>query len=93
MAQAHVDPEVLRSFAQKLRSYAELIESTLQSTNGRLGHLSESWKDQEYETFKLHFDRTKMLLKKFTEETRKVTPLLERDAAAAEEYQRLKANL
>jgi uncharacterized protein YukE len=92
MSQAYVDPERLRDFAQKLKSFTDLVENSTQALNGRMGHLGESWRDQEYENFKQQFERTKLLLRKFTEEANRTVPLLERDAQAAEEYQRLKGN-
>lgn len=92
MAQAYVDPERLRDFAHRLKSFADLVENNAQSLNGRMGHLGESWRDQEYENFKQHFERTRLLLRKFTEEANRTAPLLERDAQAAEEYQQLKGN-
>jgi len=53
-----------------------------------MGRLRETWKDQEYETFARQFVSTQELLKRLVQEIRKTAPLLERDAAAIEEYLR-----
>jgi len=88
MAQAHVDPEKLRSFALQLKHFAAAVENGVGGLRNGMGRLRETWKDQEYETFARQFVSTQELLKRLVQEIRKTAPLLERDAAAIEEYLR-----
>jgi len=88
MAQAYVDPEKLRDFANQLKSFAGNIEHIMDLLKGAMGRLGESWRDQEYMKFAQQYMAAQQLLSRFVEETRKTAPLLERDAQAIEEYQR-----
>jgi hypothetical protein len=93
MSQAYVDPEELRAFAGKLKSFAEFVDGQANSITTDLGRLGETWRDQEYEDFVKYFNRTKQLLRKFTDEAKRAVPLLERDANLAEEFLRLKPGM
>lgn len=93
MSQVYVDPEELRAFASKLKSFAEFVDGQANSITTDLGRLGETWRDQEYEDFVKYFNRTKQLLRKFTDEAKRTVPLLERDANLAEEFLRLKPEM
>ena len=93
MTQIYTDPEKLRQFSADLKRFAEITHSHMEATKGRLGRLGDTWRDHEYEKFVQVFAGAQKLLRKFVEETNRIAPLLERDAEALEEYQRLKPNL
>jgi uncharacterized protein YukE len=80
MAQAHADPERIRSFANKLWVFAQSTDTRADELMQQLGRLHESWKDAEYEKFHNHFQRTRRVLETFTEEVKKVVPSLKSDA-------------
>jgi uncharacterized protein YukE len=90
MSEIYSDPEKLRDFAQKLKSFADLVEGTMGDLNSRLGRLGDTWRDQEYDYFVNKFATIKKRLNRFVTETRNTAPLLERDAAALEEYRRVR---
>jgi hypothetical protein len=93
MSQVYVDPQQLRAFASKLKSFAEFVDGQANSITTDLGRLGETWRDQEYDDFIEYFNRAKQMLRKFTEETNRTVPLLERDADLAEEYLQLKSGI
>lgn len=93
MPQIYTDPEKLRQFSGDLERFAEIAHSHMEATKGRLGRLGDTWRDQEYEKFSHVFADAQKLLRKFVEETRRIAPLLQRDAEALEEYQKFKPNL
>lgn len=88
LTQIYVDPEKLRSFARELKSFTEACDNYANALNSKINRLGTTWRDQEYQNFVSHFLPTKELLKKFVEESRRIEPLLEKDAAAIEEYLR-----
>lgn len=86
MAQIHVDPEKLRHFAGELKRTTEVISNYFNVLSNDLSRLGSSWQDQEYERFKRDFAPSRQILQRFALETEKIVPLLERDAAAIEDY-------
>jgi uncharacterized protein YukE len=83
--QIHTDPERMRRFAGDLKKFADTVSSEMAGIRGRLGRLGDTWQDQQYEAFVGIFEKAESVLKNFVEETRRAAPLIERDAAAAEE--------
>jgi uncharacterized protein YukE len=90
MPQVYVDPHKLRGFARELSEFARLVDDQMNGLRGHLGRLGETWRDQEFEAFTHQFSSAQHHLKKFSEETRRTAPLLERDATEAEEYLKFK---
>lgn len=88
MPQVYVDPEKLRGFARQLKSFAKDVSNNVNRLGSQMGRLREGWRDQEYEKFARQFASAQKLLKRFVEETKKIVPLLEKDASVIEEYQR-----
>jgi len=86
MAQVHVDPERLRRFAGELGRFTEVITNYFDVLSNELHRLGSSWQDQEYEKFRDSFAPSRQMLQKFANESKKIVPLLERDATAIEEY-------
>ncbi|MCL0040896.1 WXG100 family type VII secretion target [Thermodesulfovibrionales bacterium] len=86
MAQVHVDPEKLRRFAGELRQFTEVINNYFNLLSNEMNRLGSSWQDQEYEKFKRGFAPSRQMLQKFADESKKIVPLLEKDATDIEEY-------
>lgn len=85
MAQIHTDPDKMRQFAGELKKFADTVNNEMSSMRGRLGRLGETWQDNQYEAFVDIFSKAEKTLKDFINETQSTVPLLERDAAAAED--------
>ncbi len=89
MAQIHTDPERMRRFAGDLKKFAETVGHEMSGIRGKLGRLGDTWQDQQYEAFVDIFAKAEGMLKEFVEEARRSAPLIERDAHAIEEAQRV----
>jgi uncharacterized protein YukE len=89
MAQIHTDPERMRRFAGDLKKFADSVSNEMSGIRGKLARLGDTWQDQQYETFADIFAKAEGMLKEFVEEARRSAPLIERDAAAIEEAQRV----
>jgi uncharacterized protein YukE len=91
-SQIHNDPERLRAFALTLNQFASTSDELLDRLKSAVGHLGQTWRDQEFETFVQQFAAAQVRLKSFVEETRNVTPTLENDARKLDDYLRLGMN-
>lgn len=89
MAQIHTDPEKMRQFAGNLKRFADTVNNEMSNMKGKLGRLGETWQDQQYEGFVNIFLKAEKMLKDFVHETQRAAPLIERDAAAIEDAQRV----
>ena len=86
MAQAIVDPNELRRFAQTLKQFnAELAERTT-ALAGQLNALSTSWRDQENKKFTEEFEQHMKVVSRFIEANNQHIPYLLRKAEHIEEY-------
>ena len=86
MSQINVDPEKLRNFANELKKFTEVINNYFEVIPNEMNRLGSTWQDQEFEKFKRDFIPLVQKLKKFTQESKKIIPSLERDATTIEEY-------
>ena len=86
MAQAIMDPEKVRRFADELQRFNTDLENRLALLHARFAALGDTWQDQEHEKFAEEFITTMKVLKKFTEVSEKHTPFLLRKAQRIEEY-------
>jgi len=86
MAQAVMDPEKVRRFAEELHRFNSDLENRLISLQARFGALGDTWQDQEHEKFSEEFKLAMKALKKFIELSRQHTPYLLRKAQRIEEY-------
>jgi uncharacterized protein YukE len=86
MAQAIMDPEQVRRFAEELRRFNQDLQSSMASLQARFAALSETWQDQEHTKFAEQFKETLKALKKFVEVSNQHTPYLLRKAQRIEEY-------
>ena len=86
MAQAVMDPEQVRRFADELKRFSGELEDKLVSLHARFAALGDTWQDQEHAKFAQEFQQTIKALKKFVEISNQHTPYLLRKAQRIEEY-------
>jgi hypothetical protein len=86
MAQAIMDPEEVRRFAQELKRFNDDVQGKAASLQARFSALGSTWQDQEQLKFAEDFTTTMKVLKKFVEVSEKQTPFLLRKAQRIEEY-------
>jgi uncharacterized protein YukE len=86
MAQAMMDPEEVRRFAQELKRFNEDIQSRTAALQARFAALGATWQDQEQEKFAEEFLGTMKVLRKFVETSERYAPYLLRKAQRIEEY-------
>jgi uncharacterized protein YukE len=86
MAQAVMDPEQVRRFAEELKRFNSDVQDKLVSLQARFAALADTWQDQEHSKFAQEFQQTIKALKKFVEVSNQHTPYLLRKAQRIEEY-------
>jgi uncharacterized protein YukE len=86
MAQAIMDPEKVRRFAEELQRFNSDLENRVTMLTARFAALGDTWQDQEHEKFSEEFKTAMKALKKFVEASRNHTPYLLRKAQRIEEY-------
>lgn len=86
MAQAIMDPEQVRRFADELKRFNTDLQDKLASLQARFAALGDTWQDQEHVKFAEEFKQTMKALKKFIEVSNQQTPFLLRKAQRIEEY-------
>jgi len=86
----YVESDALRSFAAQLKKFSETIGESKGRTQGQLGRLGESWKDEGFTEFQEVFTRTYATLDRFVAEAENVVPKLILDADAIDEYTRFR---
>jgi uncharacterized protein YukE len=86
MAQAIMDPESVRRFAEELKRFNTNLQDRMASLQARFAALGDTWSDQEHEKFAEEFRQTMKALKKFVEVSNQQTPYLLRKAQRIEEY-------
>ena len=86
MAQAIMDPEKVRRFAEELQRFNTDIENRLVLLHARFTGLGETWQDQEHEKFADEFKQAMKALKRFIDLSKEHTPYLLRKAQRIEEY-------
>ena len=88
MAQAVVDPEELRQFAQSLKRFNSQLRERAAALANQLGALNATWRDQEHRKFSEQFDANMKVLLRFTETSDEYVPYLLRKAEHIEDYLR-----
>jgi uncharacterized protein YukE len=86
MAQAIIDPEQVRRFAEELNRFNSELQGRMSALTARFKSLGDSWQDQEYEKFSEEFLQTMKSLRKFAETSHRFSPYLMRKAQRIEEY-------
>jgi WXG100 family type VII secretion target len=86
MAQAIMDPEQVRRFAEELKRFNSDVQDKVGSLQARFAALGDTWQDQEHAKFAEEFKQTMKALKKFVEVSNQHAPYLLRKAQRVEEY-------
>ena len=86
MAQAMMDPEQVRRFAEELKRFNVDLQNRMASLQARFAALGDTWQDQEHSKFSDEFKQTLKALKKFVETSNQHAPYLLRKAQRIEEY-------
>ena len=86
MAQAVMDPEQVRRFAEELKRFNSDLKDKIGSLQARFSALGDTWQDEEHAKFAEEFRQTIKALKKFVETSDQHTPFLLRKAQRIEEY-------
>lgn len=86
MAQAIMDPEQVRRFAEELKRFNTDLQDKIMSLQTRFTALGDTWQDQEHAKFAEEFKQMMKALKKFVEVSNQHTPYLLRKAQRIEEY-------
>jgi len=86
MAQAIMDPEQVRRFAEDLKRFNSDLQDKMVSLQARFAALSDTWQDQEHVKFAEEFKQTLKALKKFVDISNQHTPYLLRKAQRIDEY-------
>jgi uncharacterized protein YukE len=87
---AHVDPHKLEQFAQSLAGHIRWYQDAMARSESWLNHLGRTWRDQEFEEFKLEFDRARYAVLAFVSEAENTRKIIQGDADRAREYQRIR---
>jgi WXG100 family type VII secretion target len=86
MAQAVMDPEQVRRFADELKRFNADLQDKVASLQARFAALGDTWQDQEQAKFAEEFSQIMKALKKFVEVSNQQAPYLLRKAQRIEEY-------
>ena len=86
MAQAVMDPEEVRRFAEELKKFNQDLQNRMASLQARFAALGDTWQDQEQRKFADEFKETLKALRKFVETSNQHAPYLLRKAQRIEEY-------
>lgn len=86
MAQAVMDPEQVRRFADELKRFNTDLQDKVASLQARFAALGDTWQDQEQAKFAEEFAQIMKALKKFVEVSNQQAPYLLRKAQRIEEY-------
>ena len=86
MAQAIMDPEQVRRFADELKRFNGDLQDKIASLQARFAALGDTWQDQEQAKFAEEFAQIMKALKKFIEVSNQQAPYLLRKAQRIEEY-------
>lgn len=86
MAQAIMNPEDVRRFADELKRFNTELQTGMASLQARFAALGDSWQDQEHQKFAEEFRSAMRSLKQFVEASQQHAPFLLRKAQRIEEY-------
>jgi uncharacterized protein YukE len=86
MAQAIVNPEELRRFAQVLKRFNGDLRDSVTALHAQLANLGDTWRDQEQDRFRLDFEQTMQVIERFLEASDQHVPFLLHKAQHIEDY-------
>ena len=88
MAQAIMDPDEVRRFAEELKRFNADLQTKTTSLQARFAALGDTWQDAEHSKFADEFKQTMKAMKKFIEVSNQHGPYLLRKAQRIEDYLR-----
>lgn len=91
--QVHVDPDKLREFANELGHFATIVAEHDGQLRNSLLQLGETFRDEEYDRFRDHFESSRLLLNRLVEEAKKNVLKLNADADLITESQQTKLEI
>jgi len=86
MAQAIIDPDEVRRFAEELKRFNSDLQNSMSSLQAGFSGLGDTWKDREQVKFAGEFTETMKVLRKFMEASNHQVPFLLRKAQRIEDY-------
>ena len=86
MAQAIMNPEDVRRFADELKRFNTDLQTRMASLQARFVALGDTWQDQEHSKFADEFRTAMRSLRQFVEASNQHAPFLLRKAQRIEEY-------
>ena len=86
MAQAIMNPDDVRRFADELKRFNTDLQTGMASLQARFVALGDTWQDQEHQKFAEEFRAAMRSLKHFVEASQQHSPYLLRKAQRIEEY-------
>ena len=86
MAQAIINPDEVRRFANNLKRLNNDLQNQLSLLHAQLNSLGSTWRDQEHGKFVEEFEQTMKSFNRFIEASNQHIPFLMRKAQRAEEY-------
>ena len=86
MAQAIMNPEDVRRFADELKRFNTDLQTRMASLQARFVALGDTWQDQEHSKFADEFRTAMRSLRQFVEASNQHGPYLLRKAQRIEEY-------
>ncbi len=86
MAQAIMDPDEVRRFAEELKRFNNDLQNNMASLQARFAALGDTWQDHEHQKFGEDFRETMKVLRKFIEASNAQGPFLMRKAQRIEDY-------
>ena len=86
MAQAIMDPDEVRNFANELKRFHDDLRNGMSSLQAKFAALGDTWEDQEHDKFAEEFKTASKALHRFLEVSGKHAPYLMRKAQRIEDY-------
>jgi uncharacterized protein YukE len=86
MAQAIVNPEELRRFAQVLKRFNGDLRDSITALHAQLSSLGDTWRDQEHDRFRQEFEQTMQVIERFLEASDEHVPFLMHKAQHIDDY-------
>ena len=86
MAQAIVDPEELRRFAQSLKKFSGDVQDRVSGLGAQMVALERTWRDQEQKKFSEEFEQHIRTIARFVGVIENHIPYLQRKADIIDEY-------
>lgn len=90
MSQIRQDPQKIREFCSELNSHVMYWGNSVMALENYTARLGSSWRDEQFEEFRLEVIRLRRSLDGFCDQTRQAIALLIEDAEKLEKLQNIK---